>query len=133
MQPVERHLELIAGGYAWVATASNQGVVGFVNAERFGTWLHVWEASVRYECQGYGIGRRLLDCVVRAARATDLAGVTLTTFSDVPWNRPFYERLGFVVLGTRDSPYWLQRILEDEAGNGLPGRCAMALILQGRR
>jgi hypothetical protein len=29
----------------------------------------------------------------------DLALVTLTTFRDVPWNRPFYERRGFEVIG----------------------------------
>jgi hypothetical protein len=30
--------------------------------------------------------------------------MTLTTFRDVAWNGPFYERLGFVAVDTADSP-----------------------------
>ena len=32
------------------------------------------------------------------AAHTQLDRLTLTTFTDVPWNRPYYERLGFTVL-----------------------------------
>ena len=32
------------------------------------------------------------------ARSHGYGAVTLTTYRDVPWNAPFYERLGFSVL-----------------------------------
>jgi len=31
------------------------------------------------------------------AETKRLAGLTLTTFAEVPWNAPYYDRLGFLV------------------------------------
>jgi N-acetylglutamate synthase-like GNAT family acetyltransferase len=41
------------------------------------------------------IGRQLIACVADHARTLGLTSLTLTTFRDVPWNAPFYARLGF--------------------------------------
>ena len=49
--------------------------------------------------QGKGIGRRLIACVADRP-AKGLASLTLTTFRDVPWNAPFYARLGFEMITT---------------------------------
>jgi N-acetylglutamate synthase-like GNAT family acetyltransferase len=44
-----------------------------------------------------GIGRALLDHVAALARARGAPALTLTTFAEVPWNGPYYARLGFEV------------------------------------
>ncbi len=56
------------------------------------------QAHVRPEYQGVGVGRALIECVRAWAIATGKPAMTLTTFNDVAWNRPFYEHLGFRVL-----------------------------------
>ena len=45
-----------------------------------------------------GVGMALVQTVCAYAVAEQWAGVTLTTFRDMPWNAPFYERLGFEVM-----------------------------------
>ena len=45
-----------------------------------------------------GIGARLLEAVAQLARERGLAALTLSTFKDVPFNAPYYARLGFAVV-----------------------------------
>jgi GNAT superfamily N-acetyltransferase len=52
----------------------------------------------------------------------DCAGyhsITLTTCRDVPWNMPFYERLGFRVIPGAGLSAALRAIVEDETRRGL--------------
>jgi len=42
-----------------------------------------------------GIGAALLDAVAGLARARGWPALTLSTFKDVPFNAPYYARLGF--------------------------------------
>jgi len=42
-----------------------------------------------------GIGARLIEAVAEAARARGWSALTLSTFRDVPFNAPYYRRLGF--------------------------------------
>lgn len=42
-----------------------------------------------------GIGGALVGSVCDWARASGIASVTLTTYREIPWNEPFYRRLGF--------------------------------------
>lgn len=48
-----------------------------------------------------------------------LPALTLTTFPDVPWNAPYYARLGFRVLADGDVGPQLRRIRAHEAELGL--------------
>jgi hypothetical protein len=58
-----------------------------------------------------------------------LTSLTLTTFRDVPWNAPFYARLGFEYV-TELTPELRQK-REEETAHGLAfdSRCAMRLPL----
>jgi GNAT superfamily N-acetyltransferase len=125
---VEAHREYIGQGTSWVAVFNGR-LVGFLCAERTGEDLHIWELAVHQACQGQGIGRRLIETAVEHARASSVESVTLTTFRDVPWNEPFYQRIGFKTLDIAETGARLERILAKEVGLGLPGerRCAMRL------
>jgi GNAT superfamily N-acetyltransferase len=127
---VEAHSKYIRQGTSWVAALDGRPV-GFLCAERSAEDLHVWELAVHQDCQGQGIGRRLIETAVEHARASRAESVTLTTFRDVPWNEPFYQRLGFKTLDMTDMGSRLKRILAKEVGLGLPGerRCAMRLTM----
>ncbi|MCX8999169.1 GNAT family N-acetyltransferase [Rhizobiaceae bacterium BDR2-2] len=131
VQSEERHAELIAGGTAWVAVDDRDVPVGFLNAQACPDALHILELSVRADQQGRGFGRRLVAQAIAAARRSGFPAVTLTTFRDVPWSRPFYERMGFRVPDEDETPARLRKILDEEAAHGLrrETRCAMLLDL----
>lgn len=73
----------------------------------------------------------LLEQVIDGARQMAYPAVTLTTFRDVPWNAPFYTRLGFAMLDELTLPAGLAAKREQETRHGLPPemRCAMRLAL----
>lgn len=85
---------------ATVVFAAGDPAVGFVSVDLVDGDAHIDQLSVLPERGGRGIGRDLLDRAVRWAREEGLSGVTLTTFRDVPWNAPFYARVGFEVVET---------------------------------
>ena len=114
----------------WVAQPDAE-VRGFALAEPMGGDLFLTEMSVALPWQGQGIGRALLRAVLAHARAAGGYGaVLLTTDRDLPWNAPFYRRLGFVEL-TPPFPPLLQARLqaESDAGFDAARRCAMTYRL----
>lgn len=123
------HARFQAEGGSWVAVSDQNQPLGFLCAAVVGDNLHIHELSVCQEAQGQGLGRQLLDQAIQAARAAGLHAVTLTTFAEVPWNGPFYARLGFKVLAAEHLDDRLAAILAEERAHGLKGRCAMRLPL----
>ncbi len=69
--------------------------------------------------QRRGIGARLIDAVCSAAKGRGLAAVTLSTFVNVPWNAPHYERLGFRALRHGSLTPSMRAIEKEEAAFGL--------------
>ena len=124
----EQHLDYAERGLSWLALANDQPV-GFILAELHASSLFIVELSVHLDWQGKGIGRRLIACVADQARKRGLASLTLTTFLDVPWNAPFYARLGFEMITTLTPE--LREKREEETAHGLAydARCAMRLPL----
>lgn len=129
------HRTWIAAGTSWVAECPGAGLAGFLVSERTADALHVWELAVRRDLQGRGIGARLVRAAIDAAAAAGLPAVTLTTFRELPWNQPFYARLGFATLRSDELNVRLQAILAREASLGLPAarRCAMRLGIGAAR
>jgi len=127
-KPVDVHRRRVDEGTSWVAELDGKPV-GFLCAEVCDRELHVWELAVHQDHQGRGLGKRLIAAGVDAARSRGLDAVTLSTFRDVPWNEPFYARLGFVRLDEVTGEARLSAILRSEVEQGLPGdrRCAMRL------
>lgn len=95
----EQHLGYVKRGLSWLALANDQPV-GFILAEAHPSSLFIVELSVDLDWQGKGIGRQLIARVADHARRKGLTALTLTTFRDVPWNAPFYARLGFEMITT---------------------------------
>jgi hypothetical protein len=61
----------------------------------------------------------LLDRVRAWATSTNRPAITLTTFTDVPWNRPLYEHLGFQVIPDEEIGPGLRAVRAAEARAGL--------------
>ncbi|MDG9882418.1 GNAT family N-acetyltransferase [Pseudomonas sp. GD04058] len=122
---VEQHLAFIANGLHWVAVDDEDRPEGFLCASAQGHALHIEELSVARSSQGRGLGRELITHVQDKAAAAGFQALTLTTFADVPWNAPFYARLGFERVGAHQTSDFLRQQLQHEHALGLPGRCAM--------
>lgn len=122
------HKRYLEEGFSWVAVDSlSQDIVGFLTAEIVEGDYYVGEVSVSDGHQQKGIGSALFGVALKQAQSLGLDAATLTTFIDVPWNAPYYEKLGFVILTSDTLPPYLQRILRAEEIAGLPidRRCAM--------
>jgi len=106
-------------------------MAGFLAAEPFRRELHIWEMDVHPAFQRRGIGAGLVRAAQIDARNTGFKALTLTTFRDLPWNGPFYERLGFEEVTALDAHLRLSGELANEVDDGLPAdrRCAMICFL----
>ncbi len=128
----EQHMSAIEPGTSWTAETDDGQQIGFLAAIPEDTALHIYEISVHSDCQKKGVGKALMERAEAHARALGLSEMTLTTFRHVPWNAPFYERLGFQVLKLEECGTRLGGILAEELGRGLPmpeQRCAMRKTL----
>jgi GNAT superfamily N-acetyltransferase len=129
--PSEFHRRLVIEGTSWTAVDGLDRPIGFLSAEIFSDNLHIWELSVRLDRQRMGVGRRLIAHAIEEAKARNLASITLTTFIEVPWNAPFYTRVGFAILDRQTLAPRLADLLrqETERGFAAQARCAMRLSL----
>ena len=106
-------------GRLWVALSGDMPV-GFAHVELLEpNAAHLEEIDVHPEHGRRGLGTQLVREVCRWAEARRLGAVTLTTSRDVPWNMPFYARLGFEEVPPADLSPTLREILADEARRGL--------------
>lgn len=107
-------------GLLWVATSPRGDVVGFALMEvRRGTAL-VEQLSVLDRWQGRGLGTALLERCAATARALGHEPLYLTTYRDVAWNKPFYERRGFTELPRDALNRTLREVLLSEVRHGHP-------------
>ena len=106
-------------GHLWVALAGDVPV-GFAHIELLEAGrAHLREIDVLPEHGRRGIGARLVEAVCDWAQDAGFEAVTLTTFREVPFNMPFYAKMGFAEIAEEESSDTLRAILADEAERGL--------------
>jgi len=106
-------------GHLWVALADDVPV-GFAHIEVLEPAVaHLEEIDVHPQHGRRGLGATLVRAVCAWAIAAGYQSVTLTTFRDVPWNMPFYARLGFDVIPSEALSPALRSVVEDEIRRGL--------------
>jgi GNAT superfamily N-acetyltransferase len=81
--------------------------------------FHIEQVSVHPDAAHRGVGRTLIAYAADHARDQGLTGLTLTTFTEVPWNAPYYERIGFRALTEPELTPGLRKIRATEAEHGL--------------
>jgi hypothetical protein len=80
---------------AWVAVDEADVLVAYLTSRVVDGCAHIEQVSVRLSHARRGIGAALIDHLG--------ASVTLTTFREVPWNAPYYARLGFEVVPSAEQ------------------------------
>ena len=120
--------ELKASEIVLVAPGPGGEPVGFAMVDLLDGGAHLTQLSVHPDHGRRGIGRGLLAAVIGRARRSGLPVVTLTTFRDVPWNGPFYQRYGFVEVPDAELTPGVKAHRDHEIEIGLDAvapRCAM--------
>ncbi|WP_399084053.1 GNAT family N-acetyltransferase [Streptomyces sp. BBFR2] len=92
------------------------GLAGYLMWEPVDGATHIEQVSVAPAYAHRRIGQALID---RAAHDGGDRPLTLTTFRDVPWNAPYYTRLGFRPLPDAELTPGLRALRAHEAELGL--------------
>src|SRR5262245_12532382 len=106
-------------GHLWVALVDD-APVGFAHVEVLEPHtVHLEEIDVSPEHGRRGLGTKLVMRVCEWSAKAGYRSVSLTTFRDVPWNMPFYVRLGFNVVPDSELSPALRGVVDDERRRGL--------------
>ena len=105
-----------AAGAAWVAVDATDTPIAYILTADLDDGIHVDQVSVSPAHRGARIGAALIEHVAGLARASGRSAVTLTTFRDIPWNAPYYARLGFRELPEQEwGPQLHARVAHERA------------------
>ncbi|MFI1650290.1 GNAT family N-acetyltransferase [Streptomyces avidinii] len=106
-------------GLAWVSVDGADTPGAYLIAEPVDGNLHVEQVSVHPDRARRGLGRGLLEHLAEFAEHGGVPALTLTTFTEVPWNAPYYVRCGFRLLDHAGLTPALREIRDREAAHGL--------------
>jgi len=117
--------------HLWVAANKYDQPIGFLGGEELDGNFHIVEISVAREYQGRGIGKALMATMLQQVRQERYKSITLTTYRNLPWNGPWYSKMGFVEVAPQDMGPRYVAILDTEAQHGMDvgNRCVMRLAL----
>jgi GNAT superfamily N-acetyltransferase len=116
---VEELTPYACDGRLFVAADADDRPVAYVVFEIVDGAAHIEQVSVHPGHARRGLGRALIEQTAAWARTRGLRALTLTTYVEVPWNGPYYERLGFHYLAEEDETAGLRAIRERERAAGL--------------
>lgn len=128
-------------GRLWVASAGHLPV-GFALVKMLAHDLpHLEEIDVHPAHGRRGVGAALVRAACEWATVSGHVMLTLTTFRAVPWNFPFYARMGFVEIARETLRPELAAILSEEVDRGLDPltravmgyRCGQLVVPDPRR
>ncbi len=117
--PAAELLEYQRDGRAWVVVDATDRPVAYAIALWVDGLAHLEQVSVHPEYAGRRLGASLVEQVAGWARENGSPTLSLTTFAEVPWNGPYYRKLGFEPVSEIDLSPGLRAIRAEEAAHGL--------------
>ena len=112
-------LTYVDGERAFVVVGGDDTAVAYTIFDLVDGAAHIEQVSVDPSHSRHGLGRSLISKIEEWAAARGIAALTLTTFVEVPWNGPYYARLGFRYLKPEEEGPQLRAIRRHEAELGL--------------
>ena len=106
------------GSTTWAAVDRSDSAVGYSFAYPVEDTIYVAQLSVHRDHQRRGLGTALLDTVEAWAAKEGLGALSLVTYTDVPWNAPWYRRIGFVDVPAMALSSGLHNLLERALADG---------------
>lgn len=112
--PAPSGVERAADGFVLVA---GDPPVGFVHVVLREGHAHLEQLSVLPASERRGVGRALVEAACERLAVQGHGQLTLMTYADVPWNAPFYARLGFEEVPADDprTPHQAGLVEHEEA------------------
>jgi GNAT superfamily N-acetyltransferase len=107
-------------GQVWVAVDRQDVVVGFAITREVDSTIYLQEMDVDPAHGRRGLGSTLVETVCDWAQLQGYWAISLSTFRDLPWNAPFYSKLGFRILDESELTTGFQQIRRQEVEAGLP-------------
>lgn len=117
---IENLREHQSKGQVRVAVDDKDLPIGFAVTCLIDGAVHLHEMSIHPTHGRKGIGKQLILAVCQWAKEEGKSAMTLSTFRDIPWNAPYYARLGFRILEEEELGDGLLEIRALEAQHGLP-------------
>jgi N-acetylglutamate synthase-like GNAT family acetyltransferase len=105
----ERWRRCAEAGRLWLALEGDVAA-GFAALEPLDGLFHLEQLSVRRAFMRRGVGTTLLNQAIAHADGP----LTLTTYDHVPWNAPWYQRMGFRPLDAASLPPGLRARMTEE-------------------
>jgi len=109
----------ISTGGLVVASDEAGAPVAFVMFREIDGCAYIEQLDVLPSHAGKRIGAALIDEVEARAREASWPALLLSTFKDVPWNAPYYRRLGFADVPDAELSDALRRIRAEHEARGL--------------
>ncbi|MEH2041499.1 GNAT family N-acetyltransferase [Nostoc sp.] len=118
--PLDFVQQQFQAGQVWVALDRHEAVVGYTIAREVDGTLYLQQIDVAPEHGRRGIGSALVGTVCTWAKQQGYRIVSLSTFRDIPWNAPFYSKLGFYPVDEALLTTGFQQVRREELKAGLP-------------
>jgi GNAT superfamily N-acetyltransferase len=118
--PLEFVKQRFQVGQVWVAVDRADTAIGYAVTNEVDDTLYLQQIDVEPAYGRKGIGSALIHTVCVWAKSRGYSVVSLSTFRDIPWNAPFYAKLGFHSLDESELTSGFQQIRLKESEAGLP-------------
>ncbi len=102
-----------------IVAVEDDAILGWLLLTKSGDEICIGQISVRRSAGGTGVGAKLLSTIVDSVRSEGHQSIVLNTQADVPWNQPWYERRGFVVVPREEWTADMHVIAEEQCADGL--------------
>ena len=89
---------VLAHGRAWVGVDERDLPIAYLLSSVVDGGAHIDQVSVTSAHARRGLGASLIEHLAVTAQTEGRPALTLTTFRDVPWNAPYFRRLGFEIV-----------------------------------
>lgn len=109
----------------WLVQNAVGTPVGYVMLEEHDGLTLLAQIDVHPAHGRRGLGAALIRHALAQAQIRGVSEVWLTTFLTIPWNAPFYQKLGFCLVNDAAAPDVIQDILSQERARGMRQRVAM--------
>jgi GNAT superfamily N-acetyltransferase len=101
-------------GRAFIAGDDSGAALGFAALDVLDGEPYLDQLAVRISAMRQGIGGRLIAHAVEWTRTVNGNALWLTTYGHLPFNRPYYERRGFVVVPETECGSGIRHHLDEQ-------------------
>jgi GNAT superfamily N-acetyltransferase len=118
--PLDFVQQRFQAGQVWVVVDQKNTVIGYAVTREVDDTLYLQEIDIEPKHGRKGLGYALVNTVRSWAKLSGYVVMSLSTFRDIPWNAPFYSKLGFRILDRSELTAGFQQIRMQEHEAGLP-------------